>query len=298
METFINDINVFTTLDTLIELGEEDLRNMRGCDIESSNFCLLEKHYQKLSDTFKNRVNEEFDEDLLKEVDDVSNKQGYTLFSKRYLEILKKKYQELRLDNPRVFIDATGVLYLNRSITCLEELYEDNYFNERPQHTMMSYAVNELLKLHPHQVYILTYCIDSLPAEECLKNRISLDFPLLDPHNVIIVPYGMNKTDFVPNGVDQRDVLIDDYNNNLIEWQRSGGKSIKFINTRESIEDDWIGSCIMHDDPSLPGLLSAIYDTQCHNELQKENYQQKNAEELIQEQSTWQLAMLQDEIVK
>jgi hypothetical protein len=55
---------------------------------------------------------------------------------------------------------------------------------------------------------------------------------------------GANKTEFVPGGIREGDVLIDDYNKNLEEWRAAGGTSVKFvndINDRALIGKRWDG---------------------------------------------------------
>ena len=113
---------------------------------------------------------------------------------------------------------------------------------------------------NPEQVYILSHYINSPFAEREKREVLQELFPSLDPHNVILVPYGENKTDHVPLRVKENDFLIDDYNKNLVYWRDAGGYAIKFVNDINDRHGSWKGSRVEYDDPELINSLNHIFE--------------------------------------
>ena len=150
-----------------------------------------------------------------------------------------------RKSNMRVFFDMDGTLNKitnslmdeNGSVQ-LEKMYKtENFFEHIEPEKNMIELVNKLSE-QGVEVFSLSSCeLGDPPGFEKQKDK------WLDNHNVniaqenrIYVPYGEDKTDYIPGGLQDGDVLVDDYNLNLEEWQKKAAdkevnaKAIKAVN--------------------------------------------------------------------
>lgn len=159
-----------------------------------------------------------------------------------------------RKSKMRVFFDMDGTLNKitnslmdeNGSVQ-LEKMYKtENFFEHVEPEKKMIELVNKLRE-QGIEVFSLSSCeLGDPPGFEKQKDR------WLDKHNVnigqenrIYVPYGKDKTDYIPGGLQDGDVLIDDYNVNLKEWQNKAAdnevnaKAVKAVN---SLNDKGLGA--------------------------------------------------------
>lgn len=191
---------------------------------------------------------------------------------------------EERFAKPRYFFDMDGVLFkLDNTLTSLEPLYEEGYFKNLPTHRLAVRCLQEMLIQDPEQVYILSHYIDSPFAEQEKREVLQELFPSLDMHNVILVPYGESKTDYVPIRIKENDFLVDDYNHNLECWRDAGGYAIKFVNAINDRHGSWIGSKVEYDDPELNRSLNHIFENAAMSkplEMTLEPYMQQKLEVL------------------
>ena len=202
-----------------------------------------------------------FDHTLLERIERQCQKKGQQVFSADFLNDLMEAYMEERFAKQRYFFDMDGVLFkFDNTLTTLEPLYEEGYFRNLPPHRLAVHCLQELLTEAPDQIYILSHYIDSPFAEREKREVLQELFPSLDPHNVILVPYGENKTDHVPLRVKENDFLIDDYNQNLVCWRDAGGYAIKFVNDINDRHGSWKGSRVEYDDPELINSLNHIFE--------------------------------------
>lgn len=208
-----------------------------------------------------NCLEDNFDHSLLERIERQCQKKGQQVFSADFLNDLIEVYMEERFAKPRYFFDMDGVLFkFDNTLTTLEPLYEEGYFRNLLPHRLAVHCLQELLSEVPDRIYILSHYIDS-PFAECEKREVLQElFPSLDPHNVILVPYGENKTDHVPLRVKENDFLIDDYNQNLVCWRDAGGYAIKFVNDINDRHGSWKGSRVEYDDPELINSLNHIFE--------------------------------------
>ena len=79
-------------------------------------------------------------------------------------------------------------------------------------------------------VYVLSAYAKGSPEVRDHKNEwLDKYLPELKAENRIFVFCGENKAEAI-GGISETDVLIDDYNVNLVEWFEAGGTAIKILN--------------------------------------------------------------------
>lgn len=143
----------------------------------------------------------------------------------------------------RLFVDMDGTLAEFNNVDTLEVLYEKGYFEKLEPLSNVVSGIKTFIKEHPDtQVFVLSSVLeDSLYARE--EKNAWLDRYLLeiDAKHRIFVPCGSPKGEFVPGGVREEDVLLDDYSNNLHEWE---GKAIKLMNGINGSKGSWQGERI------------------------------------------------------
>ena len=150
----------------------------------------------------------------------------------------------------RLYIDLDGTLArFHDELHYLTRMYDKGFFeNLRPFQNMVM-AVKFFIHCYPDiEVSILSSVV---PTEYCCAEKVRwVKRHLPEVHTVILVPEGMEKSDFVPD-ITRRDILLDDYNHNLESWARAGGRSVKLVNNINNtgkIGRRWKGEMIYHDD--------------------------------------------------
>ena len=254
-------LDAFDRMSDLLEKGFSCYRRMRGSDPNGFNYDMLENSLNVSRRAYMDCLEDHFDRPLLERIERQCQKKGQQVFSADFLNDLMEAYMEDRFAKPRYFFDMDGVLFkFDDTLTTLEPLYEEGYFRNLLPHRLAVHCLQELLSEVPDRIYILSHYIDS-PFAECEKREVLQElFPSLDPHNVILVPYGENKTDHVPLRVKENDFLIDDYNQNLVCWRDAGGYAIKFVNDINDRHGSWKGSRVEYDDPELINSLNHIFE--------------------------------------
>lgn len=276
--------DVFDSLSDHLEKGFSCYRKMRGTDPNGFNYDMLENFLNVTRQSYMNCLEDHFDHTLLERIERQCQKKGQQVFSADFLNDLMETYMEERFAKPRYFFDMDGVLFkLDNTLTSLEPLYEEGYFKNLPTHRLAVRCLQEMLIQDPEQVYILSHYIDSPFAEQEKREVLQELFPSLDMHNVILVPYGESKTDYVPIRIKENDFLVDDYNHNLECWRDTGGYAIKFVNAINDRHGSWIGSKVEYDDPELNRSLNHIFENAAMSkplEMTLEPYMQQKLEVL------------------
>ena len=276
--------DVFDSLSDHLEKGFSCYRKMRGTDPNGFNYDMLENFLNVTRQSYMNCLEDHFDHTLLEHIERQCQKKGQQVFSADFLNDLMETYMEERFAKPRYFFDMDGVLFkFDNTLTTLEPLYEEGYFRNLPPHRLAVHCLQELLTEAPDQIYILSHYIDSPFAEREKREVLQELFPSLDMHNVILVPYGESKTDYVPIRIKENDFLVDDYNHNLECWRDAGGYAIKFVNAINDRHGSWIGSKVEYDDPELNRSLNHIFENAAMSkplEMTLEPYMQQKLEVL------------------
>lgn len=155
------------------------------------------------------------------------------------------------MSRKRLFIDMDGtVARFHDEVDYLERMFEKDFFkNLRPFENLVDglKAFNELYT--EIELFILSACVHGEPPYCQSEKQTWCDkhLPFIDKQHRIFTPVGINKADCIPGGITQNDYLYDDYNKNLVQWQCSGGKSIKCknnINHKGLIGELWQGDII------------------------------------------------------
>lgn len=137
----------------------------------------------------------------------------------------------------RLFIDMDGTLYRfhdkildDEGHVQIEKMYDQDFFlNLDPFHNMVS-AVNFM---HEADFGLEIFILSSADTEDIVRQKndcIDRDFPWLDGEHRLYPKTWENKSMVIPDGIHSSDILIDDYNKNLQNWENEKGIAIKFIN--------------------------------------------------------------------
>ena len=124
-------------------------------------------------------------------------------------------------------------------------MWEKGFFlNLKPFRSVVR-AINTLAKRKDIEVFILSSCISEQCREE-KKEWLKKYLPRIPESHYILVEMGCNKALCIGHPISHEDVLLDDYNKNLEEWQLAGGHAIKLVNNinhKGLIGPLWQGDC-------------------------------------------------------
>ena len=129
----------------------------------------------------------------------------------------------------RYFIDMDGVLAVYPSKEKAWWEIKGIYELLAPQ-TQVIKAIKRMRERR-NEVFILSaYNKDFANAKDEKNYWLDKYLPEIDEAHRIFTLVGQKKTDYVPNGVQPTDVLLDDYNKNLEAWAEAGGIGVKLLN--------------------------------------------------------------------
>lgn len=154
---------------------------------------------------------------------------------------------ELETDEkkPRLFVDMDGTLAkFNNQISSEEQLYEKGYFfNLEPQMDVVD-AIRDIIKEDKMEVFALSAVLtDSLYALNEKNEWLDKYLPELGDDRRVFSPVGQEKALHIPNGIQQGDILLDDYSKNLHEWPKDG-LAIKLMNGINGTKGTWKGPSV------------------------------------------------------
>lgn len=140
----------------------------------------------------------------------------------------------------RIFFDMDGTLNnITKALlddngkVQIEKIYKNKGFYEKiePENNMVE-TLRQLFEKTDYEIYIISACeLGDPPGFEQQKNnwldKNKIPVPL---SNRIYVGFDEKKTDCIPGGIQDGDILIDDYNKNLEEWESEGiSKGVKAL---------------------------------------------------------------------
>lgn len=140
----------------------------------------------------------------------------------------------------RIFINGTTLNYM-----------EDNIV---PEMNVIQ-GIKKLLRQNNHfEFYILNFCSQE-NAHEKEEINLFLDnfIPQIPSEKRLFMPIGEDMEKYLPQGIQLKDVLIDNASSRLKNWQYKGGIGIQILNGRNNAEE-WSGARI---DCRLDALLFA-----------------------------------------
>jgi 5'(3')-deoxyribonucleotidase len=154
----------------------------------------------------------------------------------------------------RVFIDMDGTLArFHAENNYLERMYEPSFFASLAPYENAVDTAAKLAEGGEAEVFVISSVIEGYPPGDCAEQKhawLDKHLPMIDRAHRIFPPMGANKTEYVTGGVRADDVLVDDYNKNLEEWESAGGTSVKFvndINDRGLVGKRWEGERVYYD---------------------------------------------------
>ncbi len=135
----------------------------------------------------------------------------------------------------RLFIDLDGTVarFYDASPNYLEGMYEKGYFRNLRPYEKMTEGIKLFMEQHKDvEVFTLSAKVDGEPPYCEAEKQEWLDeyLPEIDREHRLFTEIGHNKAEYIPNGISNNDVLYDDYNKNLIDWENSGGVALKCHN--------------------------------------------------------------------
>ena len=128
----------------------------------------------------------------------------------------------------RIFIDMDGTLCEFRHSAKLSDLYEEGYFIGLAPNLNIIKAAELLLNDPRFEVFILSSVLsDSAYALKEKNEWLDRYLPGVDALHRIFPPCGEPKAAYIPGGVCETDILIDDYGVNLASWDARAVKVSK-----------------------------------------------------------------------
>lgn len=156
----------------------------------------------------------------------------------------------------RIFVDMDGVLATFLPDASLEDLFTPGYFRYLPPMRNVVQAVNDLNRYPIFEVFILSHVLSEQAQAD--KDAWLDDYlPSMDKEHRIYVPYGTEKSLYIPGGIINTDVLIDDFTQNLQKWPAI---SIKLLNGINWSKKSWTGHVVsaLADEKTIATALCAI----------------------------------------
>ena len=132
----------------------------------------------------------------------------------------------------RLFIDLDGTVarFYDASPNYLEQ---KGYFRNLQPYEEMTEGIKLFMEQHKDvEVFALSAKVNGEPPYCEAEKQEWLDeyLPEIDREHRLFTEIGHNKAEYIPNGISNTDVLYDDYNKNLIDWENSGGVALKCHN--------------------------------------------------------------------
>ena len=148
----------------------------------------------------------------------------------------------------RLFLDLDGTAAVFQKVDTLETLYEKGYFlNLEPNQNVVD-AIRLIIRNHPEiEVYVMSSVLSDSKYALSEKNQwIEKYLPEIDEKHRIFPSCGENKLDYIPGGVRETDLLLDDYTHNLTLWEPPA-RGIKLLNGINHTRETWRGNRLRYD---------------------------------------------------
>ena len=157
----------------------------------------------------------------------------------------------------RYFVDMDGTL----AVYPIEEgkwWEEPGVFAEMEPQEKVIKAIQKLIDAG-QDVYILSAYHKQFPFVVEEKNYwLDKYLPEIDDEHRIFTHVGTDKTEYIPGGLQENDVLLDDYNPNLVAWAERGGIGIKLLNGINS-KKSWDGVSV-HAHGTIKNIVEVLME--------------------------------------
>ena len=199
-------------------------------------------------------------------------------------------------ERTKIYIDMDGTIArFHDENLYLERMFEKGFFNDlKPFENAVS-AIEQLVNDSTAEIFILSATVNSCSLDEKQK-WLDRYLPNIDKEHRIFTSLNVPKSEAIGHRLTDKDILIDDYNKNLLEWQKAGGTSVKAknnINHKGLHGELWKGEII-------DVVNGDIYSDIC--KLANENYyyayiSENDVEKLKQSGICYHLQMSGDRII-
>lgn len=151
-----------------------------------------------------------------------------------------------------IFIDMDGVLATWNPNASLEEVARQGYFLSLPAEKNVIKAVNMLSANADLSLYLLAAVFvndHSIIEKQVWLDKHGVNIPV---SRRFFLPYGIDKSSFIKEktGSNKKDILLDDFSQNLHSWH---GIGIKMYNQCNGTKGTWNGYCVKNTMP--PDIL-------------------------------------------
>lgn len=127
----------------------------------------------------------------------------------------------------RLFVELENVLMLTKEGTA-SDICCPGWFLHQPENSNMMEAVVGRRLRGLFEVYIIVKTVTSLPNEADEKfDWIVRKLPTITDNQIILIEPGAYVTTGIPGGVHKSDMMLSADDDELVEWRRDGGVSVK-----------------------------------------------------------------------
>lgn len=149
----------------------------------------------------------------------------------------------MSMSGKKLYVDMDGTLcrFHDADHRYIENMWTQGFYKGLEPFKNLVAGLRLFMKDHPDiDVYVLSAVLDTEPpfVEAEKREWLHIYLPEIPDHNMIFVPAGADKSAYVGTA-SENDVLLDDYNKNLREWQEAGGTAVKFVN---DVNDKGLGA--------------------------------------------------------
>jgi len=144
-------------------------------------------------------------------------------------------------DKPSVYIDMDGTLcywhYDGKGLSYPDEILDprNHYYRDLTPH---EFTVELAKRLQAEGIDVCIMSAADIGSRYDKKKWLQKNCPFIPDDNIFFCPIGADKTQYIKGNVD-KSILIDDYNKNLNDWAKNGGKVVKLVNSINSPNPDF-----------------------------------------------------------
>ena len=168
----------------------------------------------------------------------------------------------------KIFFDLDGTLARFHEEDWQDGMFKDGFFKILKPYKEFTRVVNSLASEDDFEVFVLS----AAPTEQGVYDKkvwTENNLPSVNKDNVIVMisDCKTTKPEYVRKlfgkTLTKDDIIVDDYNVNLVQWEEAGGTAIKAVNdfnNKKHIAPHWDGKVydIFSGEESLHELLSNI----------------------------------------
>ena len=143
----------------------------------------------------------------------------------------------------RIFVDLDGCLakWDNYNKT-KEDFTAVGFYEDLAVQKNLLEALNSIID----DVYIISHYVDGFPSAISEKKTwLQKHMPNLKPSHIHIIERSREKFTVLKK-LSKQDILVDDFNGNLVAWENAGGTGIKFVNRLNDKNKTWQGQRIYY----------------------------------------------------